>query len=114
MADKATALVTGGSRRIGAAIVRDLAANGFAVAIHCNSSSDGAEALADEIVAAGGRAAVVKCDLTDMSEAGWLVGKAQDELGPVRLLVNNASVFCDDTAYAFDETIWDAHFAIHL
>ena len=44
-----TALVTGGARRIGAAIVRDLAKNGFAVAIHCNRSRAEAEALAAEI-----------------------------------------------------------------
>ena len=51
-----TALVTGGAKRIGGAIVEDLAAHGFAVAIHCNRSVDEAAALAEEIAAAGGRA----------------------------------------------------------
>ena len=53
-----TALVTGGARRIGRAIVEDLAAHGFAVAIHCNRSRGEAEALSARITASGGRAAV--------------------------------------------------------
>ncbi len=48
-----TALITGGAKRIGAAIVEDLAAHGFAVAIHCNSSRDEAEALAAKISRVG-------------------------------------------------------------
>ena len=109
-----TALVTGGARRIGAAIVEDLAAHGFAVAIHCNSSRDDADRLAAKIIESGGRSAVVQADLTDMDQAGALLGAAAEKLGPVDLLVNNASLFEDDSLQDFDPVVWDRHFALHL
>ncbi|TGQ46651.1 SDR family oxidoreductase [Mesorhizobium sp. M00.F.Ca.ET.216.01.1.1] len=113
-----TALVTGGARRIGKAIVEDLAAHGFAVAIHCNRSLAEAEALAARIrdghFGRNGRAAVVAADLTDMAAAGNLVGRAEAALGPVSLLVNNASLFVDDSVQDFDGPAWDRHFAIHV
>jgi len=109
-----TALVTGGARRIGKAIVEDLAAHGFAVAIHCRDSRPEAERLAGRIVAAGGRAAVLLADLTDMAAADRLVSEAADAVGPLGLLVNNASAFVDDGVLAFDEPVWDRHFAIHV
>ena len=109
-----TALVTGGAKRIGRAIVEDLAANGFAVAIHCNSSVDAAAALAEEIALKGGIASVVEADLTDFSQAGTLLERAAAALGPVQLLVNAASIFIDDDATDFDPAVWDRHFDIHV
>ncbi|MER9289639.1 SDR family oxidoreductase [Mesorhizobium sp. M0618] len=109
-----TALVTGGARRIGRAIVEDLAAHGFAVAIHCNRSRTEADVLAAKIIAGGGRAAVVAADLTDMDAVGDLVGQAQAALGPIPLLVNNASLFEDDSVLDFDWRAWDRHFAVHV
>lgn len=109
-----TALVTGGARRIGRAIVEDLAAHGFAVAIHCNRSRIEADALAAKIIAGGGRAAVVAADLTDMDAVDDLVGQAQAALGPIPLLVNNASLFEDDSVLNFDWRAWDRHFAVHV
>lgn len=109
-----TALVTGGGKRIGKAIVEDLAANGFAVAIHCNRSRAEAEALAEKIKGQNGRAAVVAADLTDMAAVGDLIGRAEAALGPVTLLVNNASLFANDTVQDFDWLAWDRHFAIHV
>ncbi|CAN7622176.1 SDR family oxidoreductase [Mesorhizobium sp. LjRoot246] len=110
----ATVLVTGGAKRIGRAIVEDLAAHGFAVAIHCNRSRIEADALAAAISAGGGRAAVVAADLTDMDAASDLVGQAQAALGPISLLVNNASLFVDDSVLDFDWRAWDRHFAVHV
>ncbi|AZO42588.1 MULTISPECIES: SDR family oxidoreductase [Mesorhizobium] len=110
----ATALVTGGAKRIGRAIVDDLAAHGFAVAIHCNRSRVEADALAAAINAGGGRAAVIAADLTDMDAVGDLVGQAQAALGPLSLLVNNASLFEDDSVLDFDWRAWDRHFAVHV
>jgi NAD(P)-dependent dehydrogenase (short-subunit alcohol dehydrogenase family) len=107
-------LITGGARRIGRAIVEDLAANGFAVAIHSNNSADDASALAAEIKKAGGQAAVVVADLTDMSAVAKVVWQAERALGPVSLLVNNASLFEDDSVLDFDWPDWDRHFDIHL
>lgn len=109
-----TALVTGGGKRVGAAIAEDLAAHGFAVAIHCNTSRREAELLADRIVGAGGRAAVLVADLTDMSDVAALIDDAAEAMGPINLLVNNASVFEADTLQALDPDIWERHFAVHL
>ncbi len=108
------ALVTGGARRIGKAIVRDLAANGFAVAIHYHGARDEADALAAEIAAAGGRTLLAEADLTDMDATAQLLPQVTAGLGPVRLLVNNASIFEEDAADDFDWETWDAHFALHL
>jgi NAD(P)-dependent dehydrogenase (short-subunit alcohol dehydrogenase family) len=109
-----TALVTGGAKRVGKAIVLDLARAGFSVAIHCNKSTRDADALAEEIRQAGGKAAVVQAELTDMAQVDTLVSKAVAALGGVSVLVNNASVFEDDSLTDFDWEGWDRHFAIHL
>ncbi len=107
-------LVTGGARRIGAAIVRDLAAHGFSVAIHHHDSGSEAEALAKNIRAAGGTATTIDCDLTDTVSTAGLIETASREIGPIDLLVNNASLFEDDSVETFDDTVWQNHFDIHL
>ena len=109
-----TALVTGGAKRIGKAIVEDLAAHGFAVAIHCNGSHQDAESLAEKIRKSGGRAAVVEADLTDPAATGGLIAEAAKALGPIGLLVNNASIFQDDSVETFDPAVAARHFAIHV
>lgn len=109
-----TALVTGGARRIGRAIVTDLAAHGFAVGIHANGSLDEAEALAREIRESGGRAVAVAADLADADRLPALMEETCRGIGPLGLLVNNASVFAKDSVTAFDEKVWDKHFALHV
>ncbi len=106
--------MTGGAKRVGRAIVTDLAAHGFAVAIHANGSVEEAEALAEEIRTGGGRAAAFVADLTDIEAVRGLIPAVADRLGPVRLLVNNASVFEDDRPGNLDPALWDRHFAVHL
>jgi NAD(P)-dependent dehydrogenase (short-subunit alcohol dehydrogenase family) len=92
-----TALVTGGALRVGRTLVSALAELGFAVAIHCRASRQAADALARELVAAGGRAVVVEADLADPTAAAGLVGQAGRALGsPVGVLVNNAATFTAD------------------
>ncbi|WP_292231768.1 SDR family NAD(P)-dependent oxidoreductase, partial [Mesorhizobium sp.] len=66
------------------------------------------------ITGEGGRAAVLAADLTDMDAVGGLIGRAQAALGPVTLLVNNASLFVDDSVDDFDWQAWDRHFAVHV
>lgn len=113
--DLPATLVTGGARRIGRAIVEDLAAHGYPVAIHCNRSGEEAEAVAAAIRSRGGRAAVVRADLAERKQIEGLVGKAAESLGqPIRLLVNNASIFEPDTATSFDWQRWDVHFTLHV
>lgn len=109
-----TALVTGGAKRIGKAIVEDLAAHGFAVAIHANASAEEAEALAATILARGQQAAVVQCDLSDCVATARLVAAARAAVGPLDLLVNNASLFQPDTVGEFDDALWDRHFSVHV
>jgi NAD(P)-dependent dehydrogenase (short-subunit alcohol dehydrogenase family) len=114
MAEMPTALVTGGARRIGAAIARDLAAHGFAVAIHCNRSHDAARALLAEIEDAGGRGAIVRGDLSDAATVARVVSDARAALGPLTLLVNNASVFLADSYGALDIAVWQTQFDVNL
>lgn len=114
-ADLPAALVTGGGRRIGRAIAEDLAAHGFAVAVHCNTSRDEAEGVVEGIIGRGGRAAVVQADLSDRLATAGLVAKAAEALGrPLGLLVNSASVFEVDSIDDFEEDVWDRHFDLHL
>lgn len=108
------ALVTGGARRIGAAIVRDLAAHGYTVAIHASTSLDEAAAIRNEIVAAGGRACVVTGDLMSREGREALIGATNALIGPIDLLVNNASIFQRDGVEEFNEALFDDHFAIHV
>ena len=112
--DGKIALVTGGARRIGAAISRDLAAYGFTVAIHHYGSDAEAEALSDEIAAAGGRAFTVIADLTDADATAGLIENVSEQAGAPCLLVNNASIFEEDAVTEPDEAVWDAHFDVHL
>jgi NAD(P)-dependent dehydrogenase (short-subunit alcohol dehydrogenase family) len=109
-----TALVTGGARRIGEAIVKRLAAEGWAVAIHCHRSGHEAKALDRAIQAAGGRAAIMEADLADAAAVSSIVAQAGAALGPVTLLVNNASVFEPDDIGSLDEVGWERHFGVNL
>lgn len=104
-----TAIVTGGARRIGAALCRALAEDGWHLLIHCNRSAGEARALADEL----GNAATVAADLADPRAAESIFAAATG-LPPVRLLVNNASRFACDAAGDFTAEGWDLHQAINL
>lgn len=93
------ALVTGGSRGIGAAIARRLAAAGAAVAVSARTVADGESRFAGtiagtvaDIEAAGGRALAVRADLSRPAERAALVDQVAAGLGPVDVLVNNAAV----------------------
>jgi NAD(P)-dependent dehydrogenase (short-subunit alcohol dehydrogenase family) len=111
---KGVALVTGGAKRIGAAVAADLAKAGFSVAVHCNRSRREADEIVSRIESAGGRAQVFQAELGDQSGVAGLAAQVHDTLGPVRLLVNNASVFEPDSAQDPDWGLWDRHFALHL
>ena len=108
------ALVTGGGRRIGRAVALDLAAQGFAVAIHYHHSADEAGAVAAEIAALGGRAVILAADLGREDQVESLIGQAQSALGPLGLLVNNASVFERDDALGANRASWDLHMEVNL
>jgi len=108
------ALVTGAAHRIGRAIALDLAAQGFDVAIHYNTSLDAAAALAAEIESGGRRAALVAGDLSSEDDTAALIGRAADALGPVGCLVNNASRFDLDVWDTVTRESWDVHMETNL
>jgi NAD(P)-dependent dehydrogenase (short-subunit alcohol dehydrogenase family) len=109
-----TALVTGAGRRIGRAIALHLAGRGYRVAVHCHRSRDEADAVAAEIATAGGRAAVVQADLADQAAVSSLVAQSAAALGPLSLLVNNASLFEYDHVETATEQSWDRHLDANL
>ena len=105
------ALVTGGSRGIGAAVVRALAEEGAAVAVNYRSRQEGAEEVAAAAAEASGRGAVaVRADVSDGGAVADMVRGVTERLGPVDILVNNAGIALirgiDELTEAdFDETM---------
>ena len=99
---------------MGRAIAEYLAAEGFAIGLHARSSLSEADALANTIRQKGGKAAVVQADLENSDSTEKLIESANSALGPIGVLVNNASVFRHDSAEAFDSSAFDAHFAVHV
>jgi NAD(P)-dependent dehydrogenase (short-subunit alcohol dehydrogenase family) len=114
VAQRGVALVTGASRRIGRALAVAMAAAGYDLAVHHHCSQGDAEAVAGEVRALGRRAQVLQADLGQEQEARALVGQAQQALGPVTLLINNASVFEDDRIETFDSATWRMHMEVNF
>lgn len=85
-----TAIITGGGRDIGKAAAIKLASEGASIAIHCHSSSAGADEAVDQIIAQGGRAFAMKGDLTNQDDVDALVAKTISDFGGIHVLVNNA------------------------
>ena len=109
-----TALVTGAAKRIGRAIALDLAKAGFAVAVHHNDSEREARDVVAEIEASGGRATALAADFMKEADTAALVSRAVRELGPLGVLVNNASRFeVDEFATATRES-WDINLEPNL
>lgn len=109
-----TALITGGAQRLGKAMALYLAARGHDIAVHCHASADAAEKTAAEIRALGVRAEVFQADLLDPDAAEALVPRASAALGPLTVLVNNASIFEYDNLQSASRTSWDRHMGSNL
>jgi 3-oxoacyl-[acyl-carrier protein] reductase len=101
-----SALVTGGSRGIGAAIARSLANEGWPVGVNYRSDSEAAEAVVKEITDAGGRALALQGDIADPETADALFTALEDEFGAVLVLVNNAGVRADGLSPQIDDDDW--------
>ena len=109
-----TILVTGGAKRLGRAIVLDLARHGYDIALHYNSSEKEARATAADAGTAGVKVVLLKADLSRESETATLVDRAVAELGPLTGLVNSASVFENDAWYSVSRESWDHHLETNL
>lgn len=114
MAKRPAVLVTGGARRIGRAIVEDLAANGFDVAIHYHGSRGEAESVAQFAERHGARAMICEADLAVPDAPARLFSDAVSAMGNIDLLINNASLFEDDSVSSMTAESFDLHFAIHV
>jgi NAD(P)-dependent dehydrogenase (short-subunit alcohol dehydrogenase family) len=108
------ALVTGGAKRLGRAMALALADVGFAVAIHYHASAEAAEETAALVRARGQAAFVLNADLSNEAAVMGVVETAAAALGPVGVLINNASVFERDEWHDADRASWDAHIETNL
>ncbi|HIG0327322.1 TPA: pteridine reductase [Legionella pneumophila] len=108
------ALVTGGAKRIGAAIVKKLHLSGYQVAIHCRSALHEADTLAKELNQLRmDSAIVVQKELTELDAAEEIIAKVKLWAGRLDLLVNNASVFKRTACHFLHETDWQYLFAVN-
>lgn len=108
------ALITGGAKRIGAAITRALAAAGHPVVIHYRSAGGEAGELAATITGQGGRAFTLAADLADPAMVETLIARATALTGPIDILINNASHFSFDRPTTVTAESLAAHFAPNL
>lgn len=102
------ALVTGAGKGIGAACAKKLAAMGHTVIINYNGSKAAAEAVAEEITAAGGKAYPMQCDVSDAEAVRTMVEAIQKEHGCIDILVNNAGITRDELLLRMKPEDFDA------
>ena len=109
-----TALITGAAKRIGRAIALELARAGYDIALHFRGPDAEAAEVAREVAAEGRRATLVPADLEDEAAVLSMLPRAVDALGPVTVLVNNASLFQRDEALDVTADGWDRQLAVNL
>lgn len=108
------ALVTGGARRLGRSFAEAIAAEGAGVAVHYRSSEEQAQQVVETIQQHGGRAVALPADLAEPEQATELLHSAVERLGPIDLLVNNASIFEAGSALETELDSWQRHLATNL
>ena len=108
------ALITGSSRGIGAATAALLAQNGWAVCINYIEQQEKAENLAEALNSLGFRAIAHRADVSDRAAVNAMVQRVEEELGPVRLLVNNAGVARQQQFQDIEPEYWQHIFSVNL
>ena len=103
-----SAIVTGGTRGIGKAIVLELARRGANVAFNYSKSADEAETLKGEVEALGVKALAAQCDVASTEAAAEFVGQVKEAFGTVDYLVNNAGITRDQLILRMKEEDWDS------
>jgi 3-oxoacyl-[acyl-carrier protein] reductase len=109
-----TAIVTGASRGIGAAIAQRLAADGFTVVVNFAGATDEAEAQVADIRQAGGSASAVQADVTDARAVRAMFDVAEKAHGGVDVVVNNAGIMQLVSIAEADDALFDRHVAVNL
>jgi NAD(P)-dependent dehydrogenase (short-subunit alcohol dehydrogenase family) len=102
-------LITGAAKRIGRQLALDMAADGYDVALHYNRSRAEAEDVASLIEKLGRRAVVVQADLAERGVEERLVAETTRSLGPIGVLINNASIFESDELLTMTSDSWEHH-----
>ena len=105
--DQKTAMVTGGSGIIGAAIAEALGSAGYRVAVHYRHGKESADRVVERIVAAGGKALAVEADLARRQSVAPMFERIEQQFGPVDYLVNNAGINRDVLLAFMSEEQWD-------
>lgn len=108
------ALITGGAKRIGRGIALALAARGFDIALHYRNSAADAAMVQAEIEALGVACVILPADLAAEAQVECLIGQAHAAIGPLGVLVNNASTFERDEIGTVTRASWDAHIEPNL
>ena len=108
------AIVTGGTRGIGKAIVKKLSAQGAAVALNYRKSAKEAEELVEELKSKGKKAIAIQADVSNFNDAQEMVKKVVDEFGKVDILVTNAGMNWDGVIWKMAEEQWDRVIEVDL
>jgi 3-oxoacyl-[acyl-carrier protein] reductase len=100
------AFITGGSRGIGEAVVREFAAAGYGVAFTYCSGQELSDRLAAELISKGAKVTALQADVRDYSRAQEVLQEAQAQLGPIDVLINNAGIRRDRALHNMDPMLW--------
>jgi 3-oxoacyl-[acyl-carrier protein] reductase len=109
-----TAIVTGSSRGIGAALARRLAKDGFIVVVNYSGNAAEADAVVDDIKRGGGNALSIQADVSDSVAVSRMFDRAEAVSAGVDVLVNNAGIMQLATISDADDGLFDRHIAINL
>ena len=107
-------LITGGARRIGRVLSHSLAAHGFDIALHYNSSENEAREVAEEVKKIGSKCGIFQCDFSNVEDVNTLMERVFSRFPACTILINNASIFERSSFMETDPALFDRHFRINF